>query len=108
MNTRKTTPELLVERDSVSSSTGQCGFVLKKMEKWKPHATFPSGVDTHPLFISWQKKGNMKKKKKPLFVFPLGTRLARNDGASEANIGNSGSVLPTKKNGRGHLLTASV
>ena len=46
MNTRKTTPELLVERDSVSSSTGQCGFVLKKMEKWKPHVTFPSGVDT--------------------------------------------------------------
>ena len=55
MNTRKTTPELLVERDSVSTSTGQCGLVLKKMEKWKPHATFPSGVDRHPLFISWQK-----------------------------------------------------
>ena len=51
----------------------------------------------------------MKKKTFELCLFFLwGARLARNDGASEANIGNSGPVLPTKKNGRGVLRTASV
>ena len=74
MNTRKTTPELLVERDSVSSSTGQCGFVLKKMEKWKPHVTFPSGVDTTTpfVYILAENEDNMKKKTFELCLFSFG------------------------------------
>ena len=74
MNTRKTTPEVLVERDSVSSSTGQCGFVLKKMEKWKPHVTFPSGVDTTTpfVYILAENEDNMKKKPFNCVCFSFG------------------------------------
>ena len=46
----------------------------------------------------------MKKKTFELCLFFLwGARLARNDGASEAKIGNSGPILPTKKKWKGSL-----